>query len=52
MTQILPQIFKGKEPREMMSAMIQLIVEFAILSGLVVVIGLIVWVKVRNGKKK
>jgi Na+/serine symporter len=51
MTQVLPQILKGKDTHEMMSTMMQIIVGFAILCGLVVVIGLIVWVKVRKGKK-
>ena len=51
MTQVLPQILKGKDTHEMMSTMMQIIVGFTILCGLVVVIGLIVWVKVRKGKK-
>lgn len=52
MTQVLPQIFKGKDTHEMMSTMMQIITGFAILCGLVVVIGLIVWVKVLNGKNR
>ncbi len=52
MTQVLPQILKGKDTHEMMSTMIQIIVGFTILCGLVGVLGLVVWVKVRNGKKK
>lgn len=51
MTQVLPQILKRKDTHEMMSTMMQIIVGFAILCGLVGVIGLIVWVKVRKGKK-
>jgi hypothetical protein len=52
MTQVLPQVLKGKDTHEMMSTMMQIIVGFTILCGLVGVIGLVVWVKVRNGKKK
>ena len=50
-TQVLPQILKGKDTHEMMSTMMQIIVGFTILCGLVGVIGLVVWVKVRNRKK-
>jgi len=49
---VLPEILKGKDPREMIGTMLQMLMGFTILCGLVVVIGLIVWVKVRNGRKK
>ena len=50
MTQVLPQVMKGKDPKEMIGTMLQIVAGFAILAGLVVVVGLIVWVKVRNRK--
>jgi hypothetical protein len=49
---VLPQILKGKDTHEMMSTTMQIIVGFTILCGLVGVIGLVVWVKVRNGKER
>jgi hypothetical protein len=51
-TQGMPQILSGKNPSEMIGIMFQIIVGFAFLTGLVAVIGLIVWVKVRNGRRK
>jgi hypothetical protein len=51
-TQGMPKILNGKNPNEMIGTMFQIIVGFAFLTGLVAVIGLIVWVKVRNGRRK
>jgi heme A synthase len=50
--QVLPGMLKGKEPGEMMNAMMHVIVGFAMLCGLVAVVGLIVWVKVVKGRRK
>ena len=52
MTQVLPQVMKGGDPKEMIGTMLQIVVGFTILAGLVVVTGLIVWVKVLNRKRK
>ena len=52
MTQVLPQILKGNDPHEMIGTMMQIIVGFALIGGLIVLIGLIVWLKVRNGNKR
>lgn len=52
LTQVLPQMLNGKEPGEMMSTMMHVILGFAMLCGLVAVVGLIVWVKVMKGRRK
>lgn len=52
LTQVLPQILKGKDTHEVMSTIMQIIMGFAILSGSVAVIGLIVWVTVMKGRRK
>jgi hypothetical protein len=51
LVQVLPRILKGKDTHEMMSTLMQIIVGFTILVLLVGVVGLIVWIKVRKGKK-
>jgi hypothetical protein len=48
--QLLPQMLKGKSTGEMIGSMLHVITVFAILMGLVVLVGLIVWVKVRGRK--
>ena len=50
-TQGMPQILSGKNPSEMIGTMLHIIMLFALLSGVVVVLGLIVWTVVRSGKK-
>jgi protein-S-isoprenylcysteine O-methyltransferase Ste14 len=52
LTQVLPQMLKGEDPREMIGTMMQIIVGFAMLCGLVAVVGLIVWVKVMKERRK
>ena len=49
--QFVPQMVKGKDPKEAISIMVQLIAGIAFLMVLVGVIGLVVWVKVRNRRK-
>jgi len=48
----MPQSLKGKDPREMMSSMLRIIMGFAFLGGLVIVIGLVVWVKGTGKRSK
>jgi len=50
-TQVLPQILNGKDPKEMISTMMLIITGFAMLTGFVVMVGLIVWATVRNRKR-
>ena len=50
-TGVLPQLLHGKDPREMIGTLLLLIAGFAMLAGFVAVVGLIVWVKVRNRKR-
>ncbi len=50
MVYALPQILKGKDTGQMMDTMIHMIVGFAVLGLVIGVIGLIVWIKVRNKK--
>jgi hypothetical protein len=50
-TQGMPQILSEKNPSEMIGTMLHIIMLFALLSGVVVVLGLIVWAVVRSGKK-
>jgi 1,4-dihydroxy-2-naphthoate octaprenyltransferase len=50
MVQVLPQILKGRDPREMVNTMTQMVLGFAVVGGLVVVIGLVVWLKVIKRK--
>ena len=49
--QIVPQMLKGKDPKEAIGIMVQLVAGIAFLMMLVGVIGLVVWVKVRNRRK-
>jgi hypothetical protein len=48
----LPQILKGKDTGDAIGTMLQMITWFAMLGGLVVVVGLIVWFKVRKMEKR
>jgi protein-S-isoprenylcysteine O-methyltransferase Ste14 len=48
----LPQILKGKDTGDAIGTMLQMIIWFAMLGGLVVVVGLIVWFKVQKAAKK
>jgi len=50
MVQVLPQILKGKNPGEMINTMMQMVLGFAFVGGLVGVIGLVVWLKVIKRK--
>ena len=50
-TQVLPQVLNGKDPKEMISTMMLIITGFAMLTGFVLVVGLIVWTNVRNRKR-
>ena len=50
MVQVLPQILKGKDPGEMVNTMMQMVLGFAFVGGLVVVIGLVVWLGVIKRK--
>lgn len=52
MVRSLPQILNGKDPRDAIGTMLQMITWFVMLGGLVVVVGLIVWFKVRNTAKR
>jgi len=47
----LPQILKGKDTGQMMDTMMHLILGFTVLGGVIVVVGLIVWVKVLKKRK-
>jgi NADH:ubiquinone oxidoreductase subunit 6 (subunit J) len=52
MVYALPQILKEKNPTEMLSTMMQMLIGLAMLVGVVTVIGVIVWLKVLKGKSK
>ena len=52
MVQGLPQILKGKDTGDAIGTMLQMITWFAMLGGFVVVVGLIVWFKVRKTEKR
>ena len=52
MVHSLPQILKGKDTADAIATMLQMITWFAMLGGLVIVVGLIVWFKVRKTAKK
>lgn len=49
--QVFPQMLKGKSPNEMTSTMMSTVMAFAVLVGFVVMLGLVVWVMVRNRTK-
>jgi hypothetical protein len=49
---VLPKILKGKDAHEMMNSTIDIIMGFALLAGVVVLIGLFVWLRVLKGKRK
>ena len=52
MVRSLPQILNGKDPRDAIGTMLQVITWFAMLGGFVGVGGLIVWFKVRKAEKR
>ena len=52
MVRNLPQMLNGKDARDAIGTMLQVTTWFATLGGLVVVVGLIVWVKVRKATKR
>ena len=52
MAQVLPGILKGRDPREMVETVMQVILGFGLPGGLVVLTGLMVWLRVLKGKKE
>ena len=51
MLKVLPHLLKGKSSQEMMETMMHMIIGFAVLAGVVGILGLVVWLKVLKGKK-
>jgi hypothetical protein len=49
---VMPQILEGKDPGQAMNIMIRTIMGFAVLLGVIVVDGLVVWTVVLKGLRK
>ncbi len=48
---ILPQILKGQSTKEMLDTLMNFIIGFVVLAGIITATGGIVWVKVRRGDR-
>ena len=48
---LLPQILKGQSTKEMMHTMMNFIIGFVVLAGIITTIGVIVWAKVRRSDR-